>query len=106
MLTYLLGDVLRVFAGDFTPGEISGMPATQNMFMLAAILMLIPVVMIVLSVTLPYPAIRWINIIATIFLFVFNIIGLPGYPGTYDKLLIIVGLGFNVLTAWYAWSWI
>lgn len=24
MLTNLLGDVLRVFAGDFTPGEIQG----------------------------------------------------------------------------------
>ncbi|MBM3120958.1 MAG: hypothetical protein FJZ97_02070 [Chloroflexi bacterium] len=24
MLTYLLGDVLRVFAGDATPGEIQG----------------------------------------------------------------------------------
>lgn len=24
MLTYLLGDVLRIFAGDFVPGEIDG----------------------------------------------------------------------------------
>ena len=24
MLTYLLGDVLRVFAGDATPGEVDG----------------------------------------------------------------------------------
>ena len=29
MLTYLLGDVLRIFAGDFTPGQIDGEPATQ-----------------------------------------------------------------------------
>lgn len=106
MLTYLLGDVLRIFAGDFTPGEISGMPATQNMFMLAALLMLIPIVMVVLSLTLPYPAIRWVNILAAIFMFVFNIIGLPGYPGAYDKLLIIVGLGLNILTAWHAWRWV
>lgn len=28
MLTYLLGDVLRIFAGDFKPGEIGGMRAT------------------------------------------------------------------------------
>lgn len=106
MLTYLLGDVLRIFAGDFTPGEIAGMPATQNMFMLAAILMLIPIVMVVLSLTVPYPAIRWVNIIVPICLFGFNLIGLPGYPGVYDKFLIIVGLGFNVLTVWYAWSWV
>jgi hypothetical protein len=24
MLTYLLGDVLRIFSGDFKPGEIGG----------------------------------------------------------------------------------
>jgi hypothetical protein len=27
MLTYLLGDVLRLFAGDITPGEIEGVAA-------------------------------------------------------------------------------
>ena len=26
MLTFLLGDVLRSFAGDITPGEIAGLP--------------------------------------------------------------------------------
>ena len=29
MLTYLLGDVLRIFAGDFTAGQIDGKEATQ-----------------------------------------------------------------------------
>ena len=24
MLTYLLGDVLRIYAGDFTPGQVGG----------------------------------------------------------------------------------
>ena len=46
MLTYLLGDVLRIFAGDFTAGEIDGQEASQWMWMLAAIVMLIPIVMI------------------------------------------------------------
>jgi hypothetical protein len=40
------------------------------------------------------------------FLFVFNIDGLPTYPGTYDKFLIIVGLLVNALTIWYAWTWV
>lgn len=106
MFTYLLGDVLRIFAGDFTPGEISGMQVTQNMFMLAAILMLIPIVMVVLSLTLTFPVIRWVTILVAICLFGFNLVGLPGYPGAYDKFLIIVGLGFNVLTVWYAWNWV
>src|SRR2546425_6810902 len=38
-------------------------------------------------------------------LFRFHLIGLPTYPSSYDRLLIIVGLGFNVLTIWYAGQW-
>ena len=73
MLTYLLGDVLRIFAGDFKAGEMMGMQATQAMFFGGAILMLIPIVMVVLSLTLKYPAIRWVTIIAAILLFGFNL---------------------------------
>ena len=106
MFTYLLGDVLRIFSGDFKPGEIGGVQATQAMWMVAAVLMLIPIVMLVLSLTLNYPVIRWANIVAAIFLFGFNLIGLPTYPSAYDKFLIVVGLVWNVLTVWYAWNWV
>jgi hypothetical protein len=106
MLTYLLGDVLRIFAGDFTAGEIGGMQATQAIWFGAAILMLIPIVMVVLSLTLKHPAIRWVSIVAAIILFGFNLIGLPTYPSAYDKFLIVVGLVFNALTVWYAWQWV
>ena len=104
MLTYLLGDVLRIFAGDFKAGEVEGKKMTQTMLMVMALLMLIPIVMVILSLTLSYPTIRWVSIIAAGFLFVFNIAGLPTYPGAYDKFLIIVGLVFNALTVWYAWT--
>lgn len=105
MLTYLLGDVLRIFAGDFEPGKIQGVEVTQTMWMLAAVIMLIPIIMVVLTLTLKYPAIRWITIIAAIFLVIFNLFGLP-YPGLYDNFLIIVGFVFNALTIWYAWKWV
>ncbi len=106
MLTYLLGDVLRIFSGDFTAGEMQGVRATQAIWMGAALLMLIPIVMLVLSLTLSYPAIRWVTFVAAIGLFVFNLIGLPTYPSLYDKFLIAVGLVFNVITVWYAWKWV
>lgn len=106
MLTYLLGDVLRIFAGDFQPGEISGMQGTQTTWLAATMLMLIPIVMVVLSLTLAYPAIRWVTIGAAVILFLVNLVGLPTYPGLYDKFLIAVGLGFNLLTVWYAWKWV
>ena len=42
MLTYLLGDVLRIFAGDFKTGEIGGMQPTQVVWLGIAVIMLIP----------------------------------------------------------------
>lgn len=105
MLTYLLGDVLRIFAGDFKTGEIGGMKGTQATWLGIAALMLIPILMVVLSVTLPAPVNRWANLIAAAGLFVLNLAGVRGYPGWYDRFLIVVGLIFNVVTVWYAWNW-
>ena len=105
MLTYLLGDVLRLYFGDVTPGKISGMPINRGMTMFIAILMLIPILMVYLSVTLSDPVNRWANIIVAVGFFLFNLVGLPTYPGAYDKFLIGVGLVINVLTVWHAWRW-
>jgi len=106
MLTYLLGDVLRIFSGDFKAGEIGGVRITQIQWLGIAILMVIPVIMVFLSLVLNHPVNRWANIVVAIFFFVFNLIGLPTYPSMYDKFLIVVGLVFNVLTVWYAWNWV
>jgi hypothetical protein len=106
MLTYLLGDVLRIYSGDVKPGELGGRVFTQTMWLGIAILMVIPILMVCLSLTLDYPVNRWANIIVAVFFFIFNLVGLPTYPSAYDKFLIIVGLIFNVLTVWYAWNWV
>ncbi|MCA9992116.1 MAG: hypothetical protein KDE29_14070 [Anaerolineales bacterium] len=105
MLTYLLGDVLRIFSGDFKPGEIGGMAVPPIMYLGMAMLMVLPIVMVVLSLMLPQPVNRWANIIVAVFFFLFNLLGLPTYPSAYDKFLIVVGLLFNVLTVWIAWNW-
>jgi Family of unknown function (DUF6326) len=106
MLTYLLGDVLRIYAGDFKRGEIGGVQVTPAMWVGIAVLMVIPIVMVILSVTLGHTPNRWVNIGVAAFFFLFNLVGLPTYPGAYDKLLIVVGLGINALTVWYAWRWV
>jgi len=106
MLTYLLGDVLRIFSGDFKAGQMGGRAVTQKMYLGIAILMVIPVVMVFLSLTLSHPVNRWANIVVAIVFFGFNLLGLPTYPSGYDRFLIIVGLVFNALTVWYAWNWV
>lgn len=109
MLTYLLGDVLRIFSGDFKAGEMGstgGMKLTQPMMLGIAVLMVIPIIMVFLTLVLGNPANRWANIIVAVFFFIFNLIGLPTYPSAYDKFLIAVSLVFNGITIWYAWNWI
>ncbi len=105
MLSWFLGDVLRIFGGDFIAGEVGGAQLTQGMLLGIAVLMVIPVIMVFLSLTLKYKINRWANIIIAILFFIYNSIGLPTYPSAYDKVLLIVGLAFNVLIVWYAWRW-
>ena len=69
-----------------------------------AALMLIPIVMVVLSLLLPYPAIRWVTIVVTVLFVLFNLAGLP-YEGWYDNFLIVVSFVFNGLVIYYAWTW-
>jgi len=60
---------------------------------------------VLLTLMVPYPAIRWVCIVAAGFLFIFNAVSVNTYPAFYDKFLIIVGLAFNVLTIWLAATW-
>jgi len=107
MLIFLLGDVLRIFAGHVVSGEIAGMEASQLVWIVIATIMLTPILMIVLNLTVSYPAIRWINIVLAIFWILFNIVGmLGGYSGAYDYYLLFVSMIFNGVTIWYAWKWV
>jgi hypothetical protein len=106
MLTYLLGDVLRIFAGDFTPGEMVGGVVSGNMFLIAGIMMLIPVLMVLFSILLPHQPSRWLNIVIAVVFFLFNAVGIPGYPGIYDKVLLSVSLVMNLMVVWFAWKWL
>lgn len=106
MLTYLLGDVLRIFSGNFVPGEIMGAKISQLQWLGIAALMVIPIVMVVLSMILPHPINRWANLIVAVFFFIFNAIGLPSYSSAYDKFLIIISLALNGMTIRCAWLWV
>ncbi|MFQ6106243.1 MAG: hypothetical protein ACE5QF_01440 [Thermoplasmata archaeon] len=45
------------------------------------------------------------SIIVAIFFLGFNLIGLPAYPSAYDRFLLLVSMGSDVLVVWYAWNW-
>lgn len=105
MLTYLWGDVLTLLSGDAKPGEIAGTAPNEGMWLFIAVLMMIPIVMLVLTLVLSYPAIRWVNIVAAAFWIIFNLASLKGYT-LKEQVLLIMSMGFNALTIWYAWRWV
>jgi cytochrome bd-type quinol oxidase subunit 2 len=105
MLIYLLGDVLRIISGD-----VAKMLAKENLpqytWLIAAVLMLIPILIVFLNLVLPQTMGRWVNIIVAGFFILFNLVGLPTYPSLYDKFLLLVSMVFNGVTIWYAWNWV
>jgi hypothetical protein len=110
MFIFQQGDMLRIYSGDYTPGDVlwGKVMSSEMMWLVSAITMTIPVVMIILSLTLKYPVNRWANIIVGIFWLLYNLMGLLGksYPSAYDNFLLIVAIVVNVLTVWYAWKWV
>jgi hypothetical protein len=104
MLIYLMGDVLRIYSGD-SARIAEGQPSTGMQWMLAAIIMLIPISMVFLSLVLPLPVNRWANIIVAVGFFIFVLIDIRSYPSAYDKFLLLVSMVFNGVTVFYAWNW-
>ncbi len=105
-LIYLYGDVLRIYHNGDKAKALAGMNLNQYVWLGIAVLMLTPILMVFLNLVLPQPASRWANIIVAAFFFLFNLVGLPTYPPLFDKFLLAVSMGFNVVTIWYAWNWI
>jgi hypothetical protein len=110
MFIFQQGDMLRIYSGDFTPGDDlwGKVMSSEMMWFVSAITMTIPVAMIILSLTLKYPVNRWANIIVGIFWLLYSLMGLLGkqYPSAYDNFLLVVAIVVNVLTIWYAWKWV
>lgn len=104
MLIYLLGDVLRIFAGHAEPGEISGKPAKPWMWTLAACIQLVPIVMIFVTMLTPAPPLAWITVVVSALSAIFNLSGLP-YKGAYDNMLIVVSVIVNGVIIWQALAW-
>ena len=105
ILIYLLGDVLRIYYGGDRAKALADMNLNPFAWLGIAVLMLTPILMVFLTLVLPQSVSRWANIIVAAFFFLFNLVGLPTYPPLFDKFLLAVSMGFNVVTIWYAWNW-
>jgi len=107
MFVWQQGDVQRLYSGDYKAGEdIGKVMSPEMLWMISAITMTIPVVMVILSLTLNRPVNRWANIVIGIFYTIYNLVGVTKYPSAYDRFLIFVSIVFTALIVWYAWRWV
>ncbi len=109
MLTGLQGDVLRFLEPGMmqriASGEGDGMLVSDSLLFAASLVMLLPIVMVVLSLTLPYRWCRWSNFALAAFFVAFDGVGLPSYGSAHGIALIAAGIAFNLATVWFAWTW-
>jgi hypothetical protein len=109
--TPILELYLPGFIEDIIAGEMEGIQLTAEMILFLAIVMLIPPVMAVLSITLKDSINRWANIIMGIVLAVLSLVFPIEYLAKQDAFyagLILngfVGFVFAALIVWTAWKW-
>jgi uncharacterized protein DUF6326 len=109
MLVYIYADIVSLFKpgalDEMAAGRMGPFPATQGSLFAAAILMLIPAVMVALSITLKPAVNRWTNVIlGTLYTFV-NIGNLLGEAWAYYVLFVSAEIVLTCLITWFAWKW-
>ena len=94
---------------EIRAGEILGMEIGPEMLLLGAVIYLIPLLMVVLSLSLKGSTNRWINLIlgaVYVFLGLGEIIEYLVAPLAAHRILMsLVKIVFSALIVWYAWKW-
>ena len=99
------------FIDGLIVGEAMGMEITAGLILFLAVVMLIPPVMAVLSITLKYSTNRWTNIIVGIVFIALSFVSPMTFlvdPTAYSAYLILVAIIQIVVAAlivWTAWKW-
>ena len=99
ILSFMLPDFLKILE----TGQADGVPITQEMLLVFAVLLEIPIVMIILSRVLTYSINRWANIIAAVITILFVVGG--GSMSLHYIFFATIEVVCMLLIIWYAWRW-
>ena len=92
------------FLEEIMTGTVNGLQMTEELLLVAGIMMEIPIVMVVLSRVLKYRVNRWANIIGGAIAIVFVIITNRA-PDLDDMFFAAVEVVTGLLIIWCAWKW-
>lgn len=109
MFLYIYADIFSLYRPgqieEMISGRMGPFPVTQGSLLAAAVLMVIPAVMVALSLTLKPKVNRWANIILGVLYTFVNISNLIGETWAYYILSGVVELALTLLVVGYAWKW-
>ena len=109
MFLYIYADFLSLHRPgqmeEMMAGRMGPLTVTQGSVLAAAVLMLIPALMIFLSLALKPGASRWANVILGALYTAVNIANLVGESWAYYVLFGIVEIALTLLIVGYAWRW-
>ena len=111
MFFYIYNDLLSMFkpgtVEELVGGSLEGIVFTQEVLFAAALLMALPSIMIVLSLTLKAKMNRMVNIIVGIFHMVVLVGSMlvPGNLWVFNATYMVFEAVFIVLIVWHAWKW-
>ncbi len=109
MLVYIYADIYSLFRpgvlDEMAAGRMGPFPTTQGSLFAAAILMLIPAIMVALSITLKPQVNRWTNIVLGVLYTLVNISNGIGESWAYYLLSVAAEIVLTCLITWFAWKW-
>lgn len=109
MFLYIYADIFSLYKPgqieEVMAGRMGPFPVTQGSLLTAAILMLIPALMVFLSLALKPVVARWANIILGLLYTVVNIGNLVGETWAFYILFGLVEVALTLLIVGYAWKW-
>jgi len=110
MLSGLQGDSTRLHDPVALKELIAGtsaVPVTKMLLLIMSFLFVIPILMSVLSLTLPHAANRRANRAAGTFFVLFDLafFVLHIWPFSYETVWGVMYVVFTAMVAWYAWKW-
>lgn len=109
MFLYIYADLLSLYRPghmeEVMAGRMGPFPVTQASLLTAAVLMLIPALMVFLSLALKPRVGRWANIVLGLLYTAVNIGNLVGESWAFYLLFGIVEMALTLLIVWYAWTW-
>lgn len=109
MFCYVYGDYFELYVPgklqDMLNGEMALGAVTQGLLVGTAVLMVVPSLMILLSLLLPAPACRWVNVGVGLFYAAIMLLILFNGAWAFYMLFATIEIFLTLLAVWFAWRW-